>query len=80
MEIRLANKLNKNPLALVEKHKDNLSRLVDSVADLDESEERDEFLSSLQYAMNILKQHYRNMLHCYSVAEKADMDIGSEED
>lgn len=36
----------------------------------DDVEAKDRVVDTLNYAVLILKQHYRNLLHCYALSEK----------
>lgn len=68
----MEDKLNRSPLAECDEHITRLETIM-SAADalnMGELEARDLVVDTLDYAVLILKQHYRNLLHVYAIAEK----------
>lgn len=72
MVVSLSDKLNKNPLTECDEHITRLETIIGAAGSLNmgELEARDLVVDTLEYAVAVLKGHYRNLLHCYAIAEK----------
>lgn len=68
----MISKVNRNPLNEADEHIKRLQDFIVEARGLDtgELEARDRVVDTLEYAVLVLRQHYRNLLHCYALSEK----------
>lgn len=68
----MIQKVNRDPLNEADEHIKKLQSFIDAAQELqtEDLDARDVAVDTLRYAVLILKQHYRNLLHCYALSEK----------
>lgn len=72
----MPNKLNRNPLSEADEHIGRLEEYLEAARQYDGEDEmpqaQSDVVATLDYAVRVVKQHYRNLLHCYALHEKGE--------
>lgn len=69
----LLEKLNRSPLNEVDEHIARLESYLDAAKEFEGEiipEAQADVIDTLEYSVIILKQHKKNLLHCFAIAEK----------